>query len=204
MKHEFAILTGSLFIGLVASVMAQSTSPPNRAFTNPSSIAHAAASSASPPTLLRWKRPPIDEEALKDCCEKLQTDKRRIYYLNTWGNRMSMQLKGIYTRGNMLFFRLFLCNHSHLDYDIDSIRFYITENRWRKNTSLQVSSLSPVYVYGNTQVIRGKSQELPVVVLPRFTLPPGKHLVIELLEKNGGRHLQLQAYNFTLLRSRLI
>src|SRR6266705_1590769 len=124
MKPEFAVLTGSLFIGLVASVMAQS---------------------ASPPTLLRWKSPPIDEEALKDCCEKLENDKRRIYYLNARGNRMSMQLKGIYTRENMLFFRLFLCNHSHLDYDVDSIRFYITENRWRKSTSLQVTGLSPVF-----------------------------------------------------------
>src|ERR1700712_1899924 len=117
MKHEFAVLTGSLIIGLVASVVAQSTSPPNRAITKPYSIAQAAASSAGPPTLLRWKSPPIDEEALKGCCEKLENDKRRIYYLNARSNRMSMQLKGIYTRGDMLFFRLFLCNHSHLDYD---------------------------------------------------------------------------------------
>ncbi|HEX9510163.1 MAG TPA: DUF4138 domain-containing protein [Puia sp.] len=204
MKHEFVILTGSLFIGLVASAMAQSTSPPNRAFTYSSPIAHAAAATTGPPSIRPWNSPPIDEEALKDCCEKLENDKRRIYYLNTRNYRMIMQLKGIYTRENMIFFRLFFCNHSHLDYDIDSIRFYITDNRWRKNTSLQVTGLSPVYVYGNAQVIRGKSQELPVIVLPRFTLPSGKHLVIELLEKNGGRHLQLQAYNFTLLRSRLI
>jgi len=204
MKHELAVLTGSLFIGLAASVMAQSTSPPNRAIASPYPIAQGAASVTASPTLLRWKSPPIDEEALKNCCEKLENDKRRIYYLTARSNRMSMQLKGIYTHENMLFFRLMLYNHSHLDYDIDSIRFYITENRWRKSTSLQVKGLSPVYIYGNTPMIRGKSQELPVVVLRRFTLPPGKHLVIELLEKNGGRHLQLQAYNFTLLRSRLI
>jgi hypothetical protein len=117
---------------------------------------------------------------------------------------MSLQLKGIYTREDMIFFRLFLCNHSHLDYDIDSIRFYVTDNRWRKNTSLQITRLSPVYIYGNTQVIRGKGREAPVIVLPRFTLSAGKHLVIEVLEKNGGRNLQLQAYNFTLLRPRLI
>jgi hypothetical protein len=53
-------------------------------------------------------------------------------------------------------------------------------------------------------MIRGKSRELPVIVLPRFTLPSNKHLVIEVLEKNGGRNLALQAYNFTLLRPRLI
>src|SRR5579864_3412664 len=141
MKHEFSILTGSLFIGLVAGVMAQSTSPPKQAFTNPSPIAHAAASTTGPPPV-RWKKSlSIDEEVLKDCCEKLENDKRRIYYLNTRNFRMSMQVKGIYTRENMIFFRLALCNHSHLDYDIDSIRFYITDNRWRKNTSLKVTEL---------------------------------------------------------------
>ena len=204
MKHEFAILMGSLFIGLVAGVMAQSASPPNQAFTNPSPVAHGAASTTGPPPVLGRESLSITEEALKDCCEKLENDKRRIYYLSTRNYRMSMQVKGIYTRENMIFFRLALCNHSHLDYDIDSIRFYIADNRWRKNTSLKITGLSPVYVYGNMRVIRGKSQELPVIVLPRFTLGSGKHLVIELLEKNGGRNLQLQAYNFTLLRSRLI
>jgi conjugative transposon TraN protein len=204
MKHEFAILSGSLFIGLVASVMAQSAGPPNQAFINPSPVVHATASTTGPPPVPGKKSPSINEALLKDCCEKLASDKRRIYYLNTRNYRMSMQVKGIYTRDNMIFFRLVLSNHSHLDYDIDSIRFYIADNRWRKNTSLKVAGLSPVYVYGNTQVIRGKSQELPVVVLPRFTIGSGKHLVIELLEKNGGRNLQLQAYNFTLLRSRLI
>ncbi len=117
---------------------------------------------------------------------------------------MSMQVKGIYTRDGMIFFRLFLCNHSPLDYDIDSIRFYITDNRWQKNAPVQIIGLSPVYIYGNTRMVRGKSREFPIIVLPQFTLASGKHLVIEVLERNGGRHLQLQAYNFTLLRPRLI
>jgi hypothetical protein len=41
-----------------------------------------------------------------------------------------------------------------------------------------------------------------VIVLPQFTLPDGKRLVIEVTEKNGGRKLQLFVDNFTLLRSR--
>jgi hypothetical protein len=204
MKQELAILAGSLFIGLVSSVSGQSVGPPNQAFTHPSSLTRTSSSTTGPPSVPRWKSPSIDEEALKDCCEKLEKDKRRIYYVNTRNFRMSMQLKGIYTREGMIFFRLFLWNHSHLDYDIDSIRFYVTDNRWRKNAPLQVTGLSPVYIYGNAQMIRGKSRELPIIVLPRFALPAGKHLVIELLERNGGRNLQLQAYNFTLLRPRLI
>src|SRR5258708_12399067 len=116
MKHEFVILTGSLFIGLVASAMAQSTSPPNRAFTYSSPIAHAAAATTGPPSIRPWNSPPIDEEALKDCCERLENAKRRIYYLNTRNYSLIMQLKPIYTRDNLTFSHLFFSNLPPLDY----------------------------------------------------------------------------------------
>jgi hypothetical protein len=54
------------------------------------------------------------------------------------------------------------------------------------------------------KIIRGKSREPSVIALRRFTLPPGKRLLIEAREKNGGRHLQIQADNNTLVRARLI
>ena len=202
--RNFAITTGSFFIGLMSTTLAQSGSPPNQAFINHVPVMSVSSPAAAPSSAFPGKGMQVDEEVLKTCCEKLGNDKRRIYYLNTRNYRMSLQLKGIYIRDGMLFFRLFLCNHSHLDYEVDSIRFYIADNHWQKSTLLQVKGLSPIYVYGNAQMIRGKSRELPVIVLPRFTLPSSKHLVIEVLEKNGGRHLALQAYNFTLLRPRLI
>lgn len=205
MKHELASMAGSLFIGLVSSALAQSGSPPNQARApDPVPVTVISSSTGNTSAIPPWKKASVNEEVLKSCCEKLVNDKRRIYYLNTWNYRMSMQLKGIYTREGLIFFRLSLCNHSHLDYEVDSIRFYVTDNRWRKNSLLRVSGLSPLYVYGNARLVRGKSREQPVIVLPQFTMPSGKHLVIELLEKNGGRNLQLQAYNFTLLRPRLI
>jgi hypothetical protein len=204
MKREFAILTGSLFLSLATNVSAQSVGPPNQAFINPSSLLTTSSSTAGRPPTPRWKHLSVNEEVLKGCCEKLENDKRRIYYLNARDFRMGMQVKGIYTRDGLIFFRLFLCNHSHLDYEIDSIRFYITDNHWLKNAPVQIIGLPPVYIYGNARTVRGKSREFPIIVLPQFTLPTGKHLVIELLERNGNRHLQLQAYNYTLLRSRLI
>jgi len=146
----------------------------------------------------------INEEALKICCEKVENDKRRIYYLSTRNGRMVMQIKGIYTRESLLFFHLSLCNRSHLDYDMDSIRFFIADKGGFKGVARKVTELKPVYVQGNMKIIRGKSREPSVIALRRFTLPPGKHLLIEAREKNGGRHLQLQTDNNTLVRARLI
>jgi conjugative transposon TraN protein len=146
----------------------------------------------------------ISEEALKICCERVENDKRRIYYLSNRNGKMVMQIKGIYTREALLFFHISLYNRSHLDYDMDSLRFFIADKGGLKNIVSKVTELKPVYTYGNMKIIRGKSREPGVIALRRFTLPPGKRLLIEAREKNGGRHLQIQADNNTLVRARLI
>jgi len=144
----------------------------------------------------------ISEKELQICCSRLQKDHRRIYYLISRGSRMDLQLKGIYSREKLLFFRLSLGNHSHLDYDVDSVRFLMRDRRVTKTNTAAARSLPALYTYGNAHSIKGKSREESVIVLPQFTLPDGKRLVIEVTERNGGRKLQLFVDNFTLLRSR--
>ncbi|HVU54691.1 MAG TPA: DUF4138 domain-containing protein [Puia sp.] len=146
----------------------------------------------------------ISEKELQICCSRLQKDHRRIYYLISRGDRMDLQVKGIYSHEKLLFFRLSLGNHSHLDYDIDSVRFLMRDRRVTKANASPARSLPVLYTYGNTRSIKGKSREESVIVLPQFTLPEGKRLVIEVTEKNGGRKLQVFVDNFTLLRSRSV
>jgi hypothetical protein len=130
--------------------------------------------------------------------------KRSIYYLNDYSYKMAFQLRAIYTREETMFFCLGLSNHSHIDYSIDSIRFYIADEKRSGNMPVKGAGLIPLCVYGNTRMIRGKTREYCVFALPRFTLPAKKLLVIDVAEKNGGRHLQLLANNYTLVRARLI
>jgi len=144
----------------------------------------------------------ISEKEIQLCCSRLQKDHRRIYYLISRGSRMDLQVKGIYSREKLLFFRLSLGNHSHLDYDVDSVRFLVRDRKAAKANIATVRSLPALYTYGNVHSIKGKSREESVIVLPQFTLPDGKRLVIEVTERNGGRKLQVFVDNFTLLRSR--
>jgi len=130
--------------------------------------------------------------------------KRSIYYLSTRSYKMSLQLRGIYTREGAIFFCLRLYNHSHIDYAVDSIRFLMADQKQQTKTTVQGVPLTPVYHCGNAGFIKGKSGELLVFALPRFTLPAGKRLVIEVSEKNGGRRLRLLTDNFTLVKARLI
>jgi Domain of unknown function (DUF4138) len=142
--------------------------------------------------------------SLEGCCEKLMNAKRSIYYLNDWSYKMAFQLRAIYTREETMFFCLGLCNHSHVNYNIDSIRFFIADERRSGNVTVRGIRLIPLCVYGNTRMIRGKTREYCVFALPEFTLPAKKLLVIDVSEKNGGRHLQLLANNYTLVKARLI
>ena len=149
-------------------------------------------------------KPHVDTKILENYCEKLMSVRRSIYYLNTRNYKMSLQLRGIYTQEEAIFFCLRLYNHSHIDYGVDSIRFCAADDRQLKKSPAEGTSMIPICHCGNARLIKGKTGELCVFALPRFTLTGRKRLVIEVLEKNGGRHLRLLTDNYTLVKARLI
>jgi hypothetical protein len=155
----------------------------------------------------------LHDDLLKVSCEKILKEGLRITSLfdrmNDRSGKMKLQLRGIYTRGPALYFLLRMHNRSALDYDVEAVRFYIASPQNRKTPLVRCGEVKPVYVYDSSSVVRGSmvrgySQVTNVIVLPRFTLPYGKRLLIEVLEKNGGRHLQLLTTNFMLERAHLL
>ena len=161
-------------------------------------------------------------DLIRASCEKIMKEDMRLTSLIDMkidrvmhrSGKMKLQLRGIYTQGSALYFLLRMQNKSSLDYDVEAIHFFIADPSNRKtplvrnpsdqSPSDQYKELKPVYVYDSSSVVRGYGQAVNVVVLPRFTLPYGKRLVIEVVEKNGGRQLQLQTTNFMLERARIL
>lgn len=148
----------------------------------------------------------LHNDLLRASCEKIMKESFRITYLNDRSGKMKLQLRGIYTQGPALYFLFRMHNRSALDYEVDAIRFFIADPQNRKNPLVpypvvRSGELKPLYVYDSSSMVRGYSQVTNVIVLPRFTLPYGKRLLIEVLERNGGRHLQLQTSNFMLERA---
>lgn len=146
----------------------------------------------------------IDQAAIRRCCEKIEKDVQRVYFLQDRNGKMKLQVKGVYAHGATIFFWLQFNNRSPLDYDIDSIRFLIAAAGKNKSPASFTKLLQPVYVYDSTAMVPGHSRAISIFVLPRFTLSTGQQLLIHVLEKNGGRHLRVQATNWTLERARLI
>lgn len=118
--------------------------------------------------------------------------------------QMKMELQGIYIQDNTMFFHVKVENQSNIPYHSDVFRFFIKDKQKAKRTASQELSQKPVYQLGTTELIQGKSTNNVIVALPKFTIPDAKHLVIELLEKNGGRHLVLTINNKTIVNASLI
>lgn len=112
-----------------------------------------------------------------------------------------MDVKGIYTHDDVLYFQVSLQNHSSLDYDIQSLRLFIRDNKRIKRTAQQEVEMIPVYTLGNVTDIPHASEQTVCIALSKFTIPDKKHLIIQLTEQNGGRHLSVKIGNNKITRS---
>jgi len=117
------------------------------------------------------------------------------------GYGMSLRLKGLYVHSNIMLFPIALSNRSKVGYDIESLRFFIADAKKAKRTATQEVELRPLYVFGETAAIEGKSSKTICFALPKFTLPSGKVLKISLQEKDGGRNLMLRFHNRTVVKA---
>ena len=64
--------------------------------------------------------------------------------------------------------------------------------------------VDPVRSYNEVLVTNGKSNVRTVYVVPQFTIPDDKILIIELFEKNGGRHQTIRVENADLVAAKVI
>jgi conjugative transposon TraN protein len=114
---------------------------------------------------------------------------------------MEARVSGIYIKDQVIYYQLSLNNTSPIDYDIDFLRFYIRDRRKSKRTASQENELVPLYVAGNTAVVKGCSHNTVVVALEKFTVPDAKFLAIEINEHNGGRHLLMKVGNKHIVKA---
>ena len=143
-------------------------------------------------------------DQLKVCCQKISRDIQRIYYLANRNGKIRLVVRGIYARNNKLFFSLRLANRSSLDYEVDSIRFFVAERQKGVPALHRVSEVKPLFLYDTAGTVPSHSKRTCVIVIPRVTLQRRYRLQIEVMERNRGRRLRVEAANFTLQTARLI
>ena len=131
-------------------------------------------------------------------------DKRIVKHIGAKSFDIQFILKGIYIHNGKYYFHTELRNRTKVPFQIDFINFKVVDKKVAKRTVVQERPLTPLRTYKPLDGIAGKSTEQNVFLLDQFTIADDKVLLIEIFEKNGGRHQTLQVENSDLIKARLI
>ena len=131
-------------------------------------------------------------------------NKRRVKHIGSKSFGIQFLLKGIYTHNGLLYFHTEIKNSSNVPFDVDYITWKIVDKKVAKRTAIQEQVIQPLRTQNFVLNVAGNSKERTVWTMDKFTLPDDKCLVVELAEKNGGRHQSFTIENTDLVRARVI
>ena len=133
-----------------------------------------------------------------------ERDKRRIRHIGCKRFGVQFLLKGLYSHGGLLYFHTQIKNTSHVPFDVDFVTFKIADKKLVKRTAMQEQVVYPLRAYNYVTRVDGRKTECTVFALPKFTIPDGKKLVVEMYEKQGGRHQTFELENEDLVQAETI
>ena len=131
-------------------------------------------------------------------------DRRAVKHIGCKRFGVQYLLKGIYTHGGLIYFHTEIRNQSHIPFDVDYMTWKIVDKKVAKRTAVQEQVVLPLRAQNYVTCVPGGKSERTVFALSKFTIPDGKQLVVELCEKNGGRHQSFTIENEDLVRAREI
>jgi conjugative transposon TraN protein len=131
-------------------------------------------------------------------------DKQLIKNIETKSFGIQFLLKGIYIHDDKFYFHTEVRNLTNVPFRIDFIDFKVVDKKLAKRTVIQERMLTPLRIYKPLDEITGNTVERNVFLLDLFTIANDKVLLVEIFEKNGGRHQLLEIENSDLVKAKLI
>lgn len=125
--------------------------------------------------------------------------KRTIKHIGNRSFGIQFLLRGLYVHEGKYYFVLHLKNSGNIPYPVDFISFKIVDEKKMKRTVVQDKILSPLRNYSTISSVKEHHEDFDIFILDQFTLMEGQVLEIEVLEKNGGRHLKMEVTNNDLI-----
>ena len=105
-------------------------------------------------------------------------------------HRMEMRLNNIYSVGDYFFIDFSVNNKTNIRFDIDELRFKLSDKKTSKATNAQIIELSPQMMLENSKSFLHGYRN--VVAVKKMTFPNDKVLSIEMSERQiSGRTLML-------------
>lgn len=144
-------------------------------------------------------QPSLTEVALKAIYTK---NKKLIRHIGSYSFGISFLLKGIYIYNGKYYFHTELKNDTSVPFPVDFMTFKIADKKTSKRTAIQEDELVPLRTYLPLADVKDSRSERNVFLLDQFTLADDKMLIIEIFEKNGGRHQKLEIENMDLIHAK--
>nr|WP_199161649.1 conjugative transposon protein TraN [Elizabethkingia sp. ASV34] len=129
---------------------------------------------------------------------------RTIKHIVSKSYGIEFSVRALHVNDRKFYFTLQVKNQSNVGYAIELVNFKIVDKKNLKRTVVQDKILEKVRTYFPERIIADHSDSKGIYMLDQFTLLKDQVLEIEILEKNGGRHLKVQLENEDLVHARLI
>lgn len=131
-------------------------------------------------------------------------DKRIVKHIGAKSFGIQFILKGIYIHNGKYYFHTELANRTNVPFQIDFMSFKIVDKKLAKRTVVQERPMIPLRTYKPLDEIGANATDQNVFLLDQFTISDDKVLLIEIFEKNGGRHQTLQVENSDLIKANIL
>lgn len=145
-----------------------------------------------------------NQKEIKEYAMLALSKKRKVIGLDTKRAAIELKVDGIFIHQDIMYFRVFLGNDSKINYDVDQLRFFIRDQRKSKRTASQEIEITPLLCTGDFSRISDQSETTVVFALSKFTIPEKKKFTMQVFEKNGGRHLELDIKNRNLVNIEIL
>lgn len=144
-------------------------------------------------------RPSLIDAVMKTIYNK---NKKLIRHIGSYSFGISFLLKAIYIYNGKYFFHTEVKNITSVPFCIDFMTFKIVDKKTSRRTAVQENELVPIRLYLPLTDVPDGGSERNVFILDQFTLADDKVLVIEIFERNGGRHQKIEVENLDLIHAR--
>lgn len=141
--------------------------------------------------------------------KRILADIYRLNRVDTKGIRakrygIEVEVLGIYIHNDVIYVHTVIANATNISFEVDYRRFNIEDKKIAKRTAQQRTPLEVLRVCNDPAVVRGHQRQRSVFALPKFTISDDKVLVLEIVERNGARHQNIEINNKDILHARAI
>ena len=113
-------------------------------------------------------------------------------------------LQGVYIQQGVMYLHTSISNFTNIPFDIDFLRLKVVDKKVPRRTAVQETIIQPLRVYRDVAVVAPHTTVRNVYALRKLTIPDGKRLMMEIYERDGGRHQSFGIENAELIRARVV